>query len=103
MAREPPGARAICALHRLAAMAETSMRYSRPLIVSSKRCTFTEGVILRVAFGARKRKKARRRIHMQQRARMWAALRKNNQLVSECPQAFHCPSTCFPQGGFAAC
>src|SRR4051812_40342034 len=41
MARDPPGARAICARNLSVPTADTSIRYSRPLIVSSKRCTVT--------------------------------------------------------------
>src|SRR3954467_7793806 len=43
VAAEPPGTRAIWARHLFVPTFETSMRYSRPLMVSSKRCTVTGG------------------------------------------------------------
>src|SRR3954471_6815084 len=41
MALDPPGARAICARQRSLPTADTSILYSRPLIVSSKRWKVT--------------------------------------------------------------
>src|SRR6476620_10691346 len=43
VAAEPPGTRAIWARHLFVPTFDTSMRYSRPLMVSSKRCTVTGG------------------------------------------------------------
>jgi hypothetical protein len=53
--------------------------------------------ILRVRGGGRKRKDSRRRIHMQHAAAKRNNARKKIRDMSECPQAFHCSSTCFPQ------
>jgi hypothetical protein len=53
--------------------------------------------ILRIPAGGRKRKDSRRRIHMQHAAANWNNARKKIRDMSECPQAFHCSSTCFPQ------
>ena len=49
----------------------------------------------------RKRKDHRRRTHMQQRPGIGAEREKIFYVVTECPQRFHVPSTCFPQPFFA--
>src|SRR4051812_1465482 len=54
--------------------------------------------ILRVRFRRRKRKETRRRIHMQPRRENRTSRPQKFFAVSECPQAFHRSSTCFPQG-----
>jgi hypothetical protein len=59
--------------------------------------------ILVVRGGGRKRKDSRRRIHMQHAAANWNNARKKIRDMSECPQAFHCSSTCFPQPRCARC
>src|SRR6478752_7040833 len=41
VAADPPGSRASCARHLSGATGETSILNSRPLMISSKRCTFT--------------------------------------------------------------
>src|SRR5215510_15841546 len=98
MARDPPGARAICARNLSVPTGDTSMWYSRPLIVSSKRCTVTaEGSIVWIPPDARKRKEARRRIHMQHAEEIRTSGPQNFFCVSESPQAFHRSSTRFPQ------
>jgi hypothetical protein len=53
--------------------------------------------ILRIWGGGRKRKESRRRIHMQHGSANRNNARKKIRVMSECPQAFHCSSTCFPQ------